>query len=151
MTPEGPQRMRHVYERRTFIDHCIRGTFWTAVAGTLYPLFSYFWPTAASQLASSNTLSVPLGELPVGASKKMGFRGGTVIVVRVSDTEARAVSAVCTHLGCLVAWKKEDHLLVCPCHAAKFDLNGTVSGGPAPLPLKIYQAKISGSNIIVEV
>jgi cytochrome b6-f complex iron-sulfur subunit len=143
-------RERQVYERRTFLDHLIRGAFWSAVAGTVFPLFSYFWPSASARAASSQQLMLPLDDVPPGGSKKLGFRGDTIIVVRASETEAYALSAVCTHLGCLVMWKKEDHHLVCPCHVARFQLNGSVEGGPAPSPLKTYKTKIFNGKIVVE-
>src|SRR5512141_3444106 len=31
-----------------------------------------------------------------------------------------ALSAVCTHLGCLTAWKPELGIIACPCHGSKF-------------------------------
>ena len=33
-----------------------------------------------------------------------------------------AVSAVCTHLGCITQWKPEDELIACPCHGSKFQI-----------------------------
>jgi Rieske Fe-S protein len=139
-----------IYGRRTFIDYIINSGFFLAIAGTMYPLFSYFWPSETIQMTGSGRLTLPLGELPVGASKKVGFMGDTVIVVRVNESEVHALSAACTHLGCLVTWKKEAHRLVCPCHVAKFDLHGAVTGGPAPSPLRVYKARISGDHVFVE-
>ncbi len=46
-----------------------------------------------------------------------------------------AVSAVCTHLGCITQWKPEDDLIECPCHGSKFKSDGTKVAGPAPRPL----------------
>jgi len=31
-----------------------------------------------------------------------------------------SLSAVCTHLGCLTAWKPEQGIIACPCHGSKF-------------------------------
>ena len=31
-----------------------------------------------------------------------------------------AVSAVCTHLGCITQWKPEADQIACPCHGSKF-------------------------------
>lgn len=47
-----------------------------------------------------------------------------------------AYSKVCTHAGCMVS-DREDTVLVCPCHAGKFDpLEGAgVVGGPPPRAL----------------
>lgn len=46
-----------------------------------------------------------------------------------------AMSAVCTHLGCLTAWKPELDIIACPCHGSKFRRDGTKIEGPAPRPL----------------
>ena len=46
-----------------------------------------------------------------------------------------ALSAVCTHLGCLTAWKPELGIIACPCHGSKFKPDGTKIAGPAPRPL----------------
>src|SRR5437588_2431742 len=46
-----------------------------------------------------------------------------------------ALSAVCTHLGCLTAWKPELGIIACPCHGSRFQQNGQKIEGPAPKPL----------------
>jgi cytochrome b6-f complex iron-sulfur subunit len=46
-----------------------------------------------------------------------------------------ALSAICTHLGCLTAWKPETGRIECPCHGSKFRPDGTKIEGPAPKPL----------------
>ena len=46
-----------------------------------------------------------------------------------------AMSAVCTHLGCLTAWKPELGIVACPCHGSKFNRDGSKIEGPAPRPL----------------
>lgn len=46
-----------------------------------------------------------------------------------------ALSAICTHLGCLTVFKPELGIIACPCHGSKFDRNGTKIAGPAPKPL----------------
>ncbi len=53
-----------------------------------------------------------------------------------------AMSVVCTHLGCLTAWKPELDLVACPCHGSKFRRDGTKIEGPAPRPLRWLKAWI---------
>ena len=43
-----------------------------------------------------------------------------------------ALSAVCTHLGCMTAWKPDLGIIACPCHGSKFRTDGTKIEGPAP-------------------
>jgi cytochrome b6-f complex iron-sulfur subunit len=46
-----------------------------------------------------------------------------------------ALSAVCTHLGCLTVYKPESGNIACPCHGSEFLRDGKVIAGPAPRPL----------------
>jgi cytochrome b6-f complex iron-sulfur subunit len=46
-----------------------------------------------------------------------------------------ALSAVCTHLGCITRYHSDEGVIACPCHGSRFDLEGNVVHGPAPHPL----------------
>lgn len=46
-----------------------------------------------------------------------------------------ALGAICTHLGCLTAWKPDLDLIACPCHGSRFNRDGIKVAGPAPEPL----------------
>lgn len=53
-----------------------------------------------------------------------------------------ALSAVCTHMGCVVPWVPSRGKFVCPCHASEYDRQGRVLRGPAPLPLALEHAAV---------
>lgn len=66
--------------------------------------------------------------------------GRATAVSRHGD-RLRSVSAVCTHLGCHVAWNRAEQSWDCPCHGSRFDAEGAVIQGPAtrdlnPRPLR---------------
>jgi Rieske Fe-S protein len=54
-----------------------------------------------------------------------------VAVYRDSSNQLHKVSAVCTHLGCIVAWNALEQSWDCPCHGSRFSPDGKVLNGPA--------------------
>ena len=56
---------------------------------------------------------------------------GQVAGYRDEDGKLHAVSAVCTHLGCIVTWNGAEKSWDCPCHGSRFDTEGKVLHGPA--------------------
>jgi cytochrome b6-f complex iron-sulfur subunit len=54
-----------------------------------------------------------------------------------------AVSAVCTHLGCITQWKPEAEQIACPCHGSKFKSDGTKIEGPAPRSLPHFSITLT--------
>jgi nitrite reductase/ring-hydroxylating ferredoxin subunit len=61
--------------------------------------------------------------------------GKTLAVFRDSAGTLRAVSAVCTHLGCIVHWNATEQSWDCPCHGGRFSAGGEVMDGPPTAPL----------------
>jgi Rieske Fe-S protein len=59
-------------------------------------------------------------------------RNNEKIAVYTDKTgKVNAVSAVCTHLGCIVEWNGKDKTWDCPCHGSRFSPDGKVIHGPA--------------------
>ena len=61
-----------------------------------------------------------------------------------------ALSKICTHQGCTVAYNKNADDLQCPCHGAVYNDSGKVMGGPAPSPLKKYSVVKSGNVLTIK-
>jgi cytochrome b6-f complex iron-sulfur subunit len=61
-----------------------------------------------------------------------------------------AVNSTCTHKGCTVKWETDSKELVCPCHSSAFMADGSVVKGPASKPLKRYEAKIEGADVLIK-
>jgi menaquinol-cytochrome c reductase iron-sulfur subunit len=65
-----------------------------------------------------------------------------VFVLRKGNS-FRALSAVCTHLGCTVNRAADARTYFCPCHGSKFDEAGLVTGGPAPRELSWHELSLT--------
>jgi Rieske Fe-S protein len=57
-----------------------------------------------------------------------------VAVARKADGSTTELSAVCTHMGCIVGWNEIDRTWDCPCHGSRFDDSGDLLSGPAVSP-----------------
>jgi len=58
-----------------------------------------------------------------------------------------AISAVCTHLGCMVNFAKDQ--FECPCHGSLYNASGYVLKGPARLPLNYLALTLSPEGAVV--
>lgn len=139
--PSGPPA-----GRRKFLSAAL-GTV-TAVfsASLLVPLFRFLWPPP-NKPGGKNRVGIALEEMLVGQSRVIALGGEPVLVIR-EESRVVALSATCTHLGCIVKYKGEG-VLQCPCHESIFDMSGNVRRGVAPRPLASYPVRIVGRQIVV--
>ena len=75
-----------------------------------------------------------------GEGKVLELNGARVAAYRSEQGVLTLLSAVCTHLGCQVAWNAAEHTWDCPCHGSRFKPRGEVLAGPAESPLKRLKA-----------
>ena len=75
-------------------------------------------------------------ELTPGQAAILKIDGENVAAFRDEQGGLHAVSAACTHMGCVVGWNETDRTWDCPCHGSRFDLAGEVMHGPAVKPLE---------------
>lgn len=123
--------------RRKFFAKLGLGSLSVAAAGTA--AFAY-------QFLDPNVLYEPSPVVNAGKPDRYPLDSVTLdvnsgIYIIHSQEGYFSMSAVCTHLGCLTAWKPELGIIACPCHGSKFSELGAKLEGPAPrgLPwLKVW-------------
>jgi glycine/D-amino acid oxidase-like deaminating enzyme/nitrite reductase/ring-hydroxylating ferredoxin subunit len=76
-------------------------------------------------------------DVTVGEGKLVTIDGQKVAAYRDDNGKVHAVSATCTHLGCIVNWNSAEKSWDCPCHGGRFDCDGKVLHGP---PIKDLEA-----------
>lgn len=74
-------------------------------------------------------------EVPRGDGATVRVDGALLAVHRGDDGEVTTRSAICSHLGCVVAWNRAERSWDCPCHGSRFDTDGQVLDGPSTAPL----------------
>ena len=107
-----------------------------------------------------------VADLPAGAAVRFTTVAFDGYVVNDAGT-IRALSSVCTHMGCTLAYRPEWQDLRCPCHGASFNLSGKLANGrdgwssgrgyagdsrayPVDLPPLVRpQVKVSGETVLV--
>lgn len=75
---------------------------------------------------------------------------GRFYISRLEDGGMLALWQRCTHLGCTVPWREDEHQFHCPCHSSLFNTKGEVIGGPAPQPLELFPIEIVDGQVVVD-
>lgn len=90
-----------------------------------------------------------LSTLPIGEARLVRHSDQPIFIVRLGESQVLAVSAICTHMRCVLQWKHENSTIACPCHGGAFDKTGNVLSGPPKRPLQQFRAEIRADEIIV--
>ena len=75
------------------------------------------------------------------------FVAGSNVFVYRDRKGIRILSAICTHLGCVV--RASESGFHCPCHGSRFDRHGDPVSGPAGRPLAWYHAERAADGVLV--
>jgi glycine/D-amino acid oxidase-like deaminating enzyme/nitrite reductase/ring-hydroxylating ferredoxin subunit len=72
-----------------------------------------------------------LKQLSPGTGKVLEIDGAKVAAYCDDEGVIHALNPVCTHAKCIVGWNAAEKSWDCPCHGARFDVDGQVLTGPA--------------------
>jgi cytochrome b6-f complex iron-sulfur subunit len=129
--------------RRRLVAGVAIGSLASAVVGLMASLARFLVPEVLYEPPRRFPVGRP-AEFPPGATLVPEHR----LFVFNTPGGFYAVSAVCTHLGCSVAYQ-EGTGFACPCHGSTFDAAGRVRSGPAPRPLPRFLLSLSRRGELV--
>ena len=122
-----------------------------------------FTPLRPSDLKVAKPLLVFPFDVKAGVPKNES-RANKLVLIRLPEDQMEAAtrgrsaggvlaySALCTHQACDVkTWIAKEKVLVCFCHASKFDLldGAKVVDGPASRPLPSFSLKLDGEFLAI--
>ena len=87
-------------------------------------------------------------EFPPGSISLI--KAGRFYLQRFENGSFLALWQRCTHLGCSVPWDEGAGRYHCPCHGSLFNVEGEVTGGPAPRPLDYFPVVIQNGEVFVD-
>ncbi len=128
--------------RRDFLNEITVGAFGVAGLGGAALTYQYFSPNVLFEPPATFRAGNP-DLYPVNS---VTFLQDQLVYIVRTDAGFYAVSAVCTHLGCITQWKPEANMIACPCHGSKFHRDGKKIEGPAPRPLPHYAINLTADG-----
>lgn len=142
--------------RREFIKKSLYGIFLFFGLGFLIPGIRLLSPLGEGKKDFVYFPLVAEEEIPRSGVRKFEFtydvsgkdRKARVFIVS-SQKGTVILSAVCSHLGCLVNYHKERGEFICPCHGGRYNLAGERVAGPPPGPLNSLPFKFEKGMVLI--
>lgn len=130
-------------ERRNFLGRIALGVAGLAGAVAAISYFRQFFPRLTGEKRR-----IPLGDPRSFPVDTFTFLEEHELYVYRDHEGIKAVSAVCTHLGCIL--EKSMDGFECPCHGSCYNNKGEVLSGPAPRNLAWFSvSRGTDGNIVI--
>lgn len=136
--------------RRKFLNWFLGTTAGAFLVSVTYPLSKYLIPPEVEEsTASTVTLAIKPNDVKANSGQIFRFGSQPAILIKDTNGELKAFSAVCTHLACIVQYRSDISHIWCACHNGHFDLNGRNVEGPPPKPLEQFVVNVRTDQIVV--
>jgi cytochrome b6-f complex iron-sulfur subunit len=139
--PEPPRGKPEV-SRRSFLNEITLGALGIAGLGGTTLTYQYFSPNVLFE----PPMTFRAGNPDLYPINSVTFLQDQLVYIVRTSAGFYAVSAVCTHLGCITQWKPDANLIACPCHGSKFHRDGVKIEGPAPRPLPHFAISLTADG-----
>lgn len=120
----SPSRIKPIAGFKSFVEHN---------ADVLKEVLSKFFSSDSSK---------GFADVAPLEGKVLDIDGKKVGVYKDVHGSVHAVHAACTHMGCNVAWNQTEKSWDCPCHGARYSVDGTVLNGPADRDLEYINVEV---------
>ncbi len=124
--------------RRRFLHCMLGGGAGALAAGAAVPVACYLGNVGGGPPPPTVKLSAAESTLLPGESRVVRYDRIPVLLFRTPDPDGalRAFVATCTHFDCIVGYRPQQECIFCACHEGYYDLEGNVTDGPPPEPLR---------------
>ncbi|PHQ90850.1 MAG: ubiquinol-cytochrome c reductase iron-sulfur subunit [Sulfurimonas sp.] len=154
--------------RRGFMGKAFGAVAAVGAVGSLVAMKKSWDPLPSVKAAGFTTLDMSVYEEGVMVTEK--WRGKPIFVLKKSaaimETDSKDPQALarnvkvgndnfmiaiglCTHLGCIPAFKKETGDFLCACHGGQFSASGLVTKVPPPRGLDIPPFRVDGNMLVL--
>ena len=136
--------------RRRFLRYLVGFSAVSTIALVFTPVVAFLVPPKTSSTgAGGKTLVGTTADVPIGKGKVVPLGSKPTIVIN-TEQGVKAYSAICTHLGCIVAFDETNGNIACPCHDGRFNpTTGAVVSGPPPAPLSPVTVSVEEDQIFL--
>ena len=144
--------------RRDFIGYSFAAVAAVGGAASLVGM-KQAWDPLPSVLAGGFT-EIDLTPLKAGTPETFTWRGKPIFVLKkgadmekasrdlvIGEERFTVAIGLCTHLGCIPAWKKD--MWKCACHGGEFNASAKQTFGPPPRPLDLPPFSVKGNSIVL--
>jgi cytochrome b6-f complex iron-sulfur subunit len=122
----------------------------STLGGIVGPIIAYLLPRSAASGTGGPVDVGKVEDFATGSGTVVSVNDKPVIIVNTKGSGMKAFSAICTHLGCVVAWDQHKNVIHCPCHEGIFNpTTGAVVSGPPPRPLSGYELAVKDGTVLI--
>jgi ubiquinol-cytochrome c reductase iron-sulfur subunit len=148
--------MSNETNRRDFLGMSFAAVAAVGGAASLVGMKQAWDPLPSVLAAGFTTIDLAKIDLVPGKPQTFKWRGKPIFVLEktkdmedfdgdlvINNKRYTVVIGLCTHLGCIPAWKKT--MWKCACHGGEFDASGKQTFGPPPKPFVVPPFKVEGT------
>ncbi len=135
--------------RRRFLCAMLGGGAATLAVGAAVPLAAYVGNLREEPPPPFLVIPEAESNLPPGKSKLIMYGRLPALLIRTPEGALRAFVATCTHFDCIVGYREKENRIFCACHEGFYDVEGNVTAGPPPRPLRRFHCQVRDGKLFI--